>query len=226
MYKYRFISATLLLLWGSWALANDDNRVIDSINSRDVPTLTAGWMALFDGKTLNGWKANENQETFSVEQGAIVVNGERSHLFYVGDGNNHDFKNFELKVDVMTFPNSNSGIYFHTQYQDEGFPAIGHEVQVNVSHTDWRRSGSIYGVVHVDTVPVKDNEWYTQHIIVQGNTVRILINGRLIVEYNEPSMPVAARTGRRISNGTFALQGHDPGSKVLFRNIQLKLLPD
>ncbi|MGV3762628.1 MAG: 3-keto-disaccharide hydrolase [Parapedobacter sp.] len=190
------------------------------------PTVEAGWISLFDGKTLDGWRVNENPETFSVKDGAIVVNGMRSHLFYAGDINNHDFKNFELKLEVMTYPGSNSGIYFHTQFQEKGFPAIGHEVQVNISHTDWRRSGSIYGVVHVDTVPVVDKQWYTQHIIVKDKTVRILIDGKLILEYNEPDTKTAPHTGRTISSGTFALQGHDPGSKVLFRNIRVKILPD
>ena len=185
-----------------------------------------GWIPLFDGKTLDGWKANENPATFSVADGAIVVNGQRSHLFYVGEVNNHHFTNFELKMEIMTFPGSNSGVYFHTQFQEAGFPSVGHEVQVNVSHTDWRRSGSIYGVVHVDTVPVSDNQWYTQHIIVKGKTVRVLIDGKLILEYNEPDTAAQRRRGRTVSSGTFALQGHDPNSKVLFRNIQVKVLPD
>lgn len=223
-----FISTILLVLWSGWSATNVrvDDHGSATRNIHDVAVSEDEWVSLFDGKTLSGWKANENPETFEVENGAIVVNGERSHLFYVGDVNNHDFKNFELKVDVMTHPNSNSGIYFHTQFQEKGFPNIGHEVQVNVSHTDWRRSGSIYGVVHVDTVPVKDQEWYTQHIIVKGKSVRILINGKLILEYNEPNTTTAPRSGRTISSGTFALQGHDPGSKVLFRNIRLKILPD
>mgnify|MGYP000886970236 CR=1 FL=1 len=188
--------------------------------------LEEGWISLFDGKTLNGWKANENPQTFSVKDGAIQVNGNVSHLFYVGDVGNHDIKNFELKLEVMTFPNSNSGIYFHTKFQDKGFPAIGHEVQVNISHSDWKKSGSLYNVVNVDKVPAVDNEWYTQHIIVQGKNVRILINGQLIYEYNEPDLKETAKPGRAISSGTFALQGHDPGSKVLFKNIRVKLLPN
>jgi len=214
MNRYLFVLVVLWLLGSGVSKAQVGGGASD------------GWIPLFDGKTLDGWKVNENPETFRVEDGAIVVNGQRSHLFYVGDVDNHNFKNFELKVDVMTFPHSNSGIYFHTQFQDEGFPAVGHEVQVNISHSDWRRSGSIYGVVHVDTVPVRDNQWYTQHIIVKDKTVRILIDGKLILEYNEPIPDAKPNTGRFISSGTFALQGHDPGSKVLFRNIRVKVLPD
>src|ERR1043166_542102 len=72
-----------------------------------------GWFSLFDGKSLDGWKANENTGTFSVVDGDIVAHGPRSHLFYVGPVSNHDFKNFEFKAEVMTKPSSNSGIYFH-----------------------------------------------------------------------------------------------------------------
>ena len=84
-----------------------------------------GFYSLFDGKSLDGWKANENPQSFKVQDGNIVVNGQRSHLFYVGPVNNHDFKDFHFKAEVMTFPNSNSGIYFHTKYQDKGFPNAG-----------------------------------------------------------------------------------------------------
>lgn len=219
----KFFSIALLVLLSVWAVASD-GRIGGDVS--DLPHPNDGWISLFDGKTLNGWKVNEHPETFNVENGAIVVNGPTSHLFYVGNVSDHDFKNFELKVEVMTFPESNSGIYFHTHFQEEGFPGIGHEVQVNVSHTDWRRSGSIYGIVHVDTVPVIDKQWYTQHIIVKDNQVRILINGKLILEYNEPKTAVEPHTGHTISSGTFALQGHDPKSKVLFRNIRVKILPD
>src|SRR5690606_20146234 len=127
MYMSRFFSTVVFILLSGWAVAQDRNQ----------GDTTDGWISLFDGKTLNGWKINEHPETFKVENGAIVVNGERSHLFYEGDVADHDFKNFELKVEVMTFPGSNSGIYFHTQFQENGFPEIGHEVQVNISHTDW-----------------------------------------------------------------------------------------
>ena len=63
-----------------------------------------GYTSLFNGKDLTGWKVNENVETFSVKDGAIVSHGPRSHCFYVGDFHNHNFKDFELKVDIMTLP--------------------------------------------------------------------------------------------------------------------------
>ncbi|MEJ7913770.1 MAG: DUF1080 domain-containing protein, partial [Chitinophagaceae bacterium] len=79
---------------------------------------TQGWIPLFDGKSLTNWKASENPSTFTVKDGAIVVHGSRAHLFYEGPVMNHQFKNFELKVRVMTTPGSNSGIFLHTAYQE------------------------------------------------------------------------------------------------------------
>jgi len=73
----------------------------------------------------------ENVETFTVKDGAIVAHGPRSHCFYMGDFHNHTFKDFELKVDVMTLPGANGGVYIDTEYQDQGFPLKGFEVQVN-----------------------------------------------------------------------------------------------
>src|SRR6476660_5052973 len=126
------------------------------------------WISLFDGKSLDGWKVGNNASTFSVDSGMIVAHGPTAHLFYVGEVQEHNFKNFEFKADVMTTPGSNSGIYFHTQYQESGWPSKGYEVQVNNSHTDWRRTGSLYAVQDVKEVYVKDYEWFTEDIVVKG----------------------------------------------------------
>ncbi len=184
-----------------------------------------GWISLFDGKTLDGWKVGNNAETFSIENGTIAVNGNVAHLFYDGPVGNHDFKNFEFKASVMTLPGSNSGIYFHTAYQEKGWPSKGYEVQVNNSHTDWRRTGSLYGIKDVKDTLVKDNVWYTEHIIVKDKHVIIKINDKVAVEYDEPDPLPADRGDRKISTGTFALQGHDPKSKVYYKDIFVKPLP-
>ena len=178
-----------------------------------------GWVTLFDGKTLTGWKAAENPSTFSVADGALVVFGNRAHLFYDGPVKNHDFKNFEFKADVMTAPGANSGIFIHTTYQDTDWPKKGYEIQVNNTHGDWRKTGSIYAVQDVKEAPAKDNEWFTQHIIVQGKKITIKINDKVINEYTEGE-------NGRLSSGTIALQGHDPKSKVIYKNIMIKPLPD
>lgn len=177
------------------------------------------WIPLFDGKSFNDWKVNENPATFTVEDGAIVAHGERAHLFYMGPVMDHNFKNFEFKVQVMTTPGSNSGIYIHTAFQADGWPSKGYEIQVNNSHTDWRRTGSVYGVQDVKVPPAKDNEWYTQHITVNGNRITVKINDQLINDYT-------AGQDSKLSRGTFALQGHDPKSKVYYKDVKVKVLPD
>lgn len=185
------------------------------------------WKSLFDGKSLSNWKVGDNAATFTVENGMIVAHGPVAHLFYDGDVNKHDFKNFVFKADVMTTKGSNSGIYFHTTFQQGGWPTKGYEVQVNNSHTDWRRTGSLYAIDDVKEVMVKDNEWFTETITVNGKRIVIKINDKTVVDYTEPENAErsANEALRRISNGTFALQGHDPESKVYFKNLVVKILP-
>jgi hypothetical protein len=188
---------------------------------------TNGWISLFDGKTLNGWRASENPGTFTVDSGMIIVHGPRAHLFYEGPVMDHNFKNFEWKASVMTKPGSNSGIFIHTAYQDNGWPSKGYEVQVNNSHTDWIRTGSLYGIQNVKEVYVKDDVWFTESITVTGKKITVKINDQTVMEYTEPDNidQLPDRKEKRLSSGTFALQGHDPNSKVYYKNIFVKPLP-
>ena len=183
-----------------------------------------GFVSLFDGATFEGWKmAKENMGTWRIENGALVTRGPRCHFFYVGDSK--PFKNFELKVDVMSEPGSNGGIYFHTKYQESGWPKYGFECQVNNTHSDWKKTGSLYDVVNVPGSPAKDKQWWTQHIIVQGRKVTVKIDGQVLFEYTEPegAQPGKAFT-RKLDEGTFALQAHDPKSVIYFKNIRVKRL--
>jgi hypothetical protein len=188
----------------------------------------AGWKSLFDGKSLSGWKAGENKDTFTVKDGMIVAHGPRSHLFYVGPVNNADFKNFEFKADVMTTPGSNSGIYFHTEYQEKGWPDKGFECQVNTTHSDPKKTGGLYAVQDVmNNAPSKDNKWFKYYIKVEGKHVIIKIDGKTTTDWTEPEgwKPPEGMAGRKISHGTFALQGHDPKSVVYFKKIMVRPLP-
>jgi len=201
------LACLLLFVMTSFSLADDD----------------AGWVSLFDGKSLDGWKASENKDSCKVEDGTIVVHGPRSHLFYVGDVNEGKFKNFEFKADVMTAPGSNSGIYFHTNYQETGWPNTGYEAQVNNTGADKSKTGGLYAV-QVNTEEVaKDNEWFNYHIIVKDKHIVIKINGETISDYTEPDD--LDRPTRQLSTGTFAFQAHDPNSKAAYKNIMVKVLP-
>lgn len=184
------------------------------------------WITLFNGKDLTGWKIGGDAGTFRIEDGAMVTRGQVAHAFY--DGPVHDFKNFELSVDVMAEANSNGGIYFHTEFQGGGFPRKGFEVQVNNTYNvDPIKTGSLYHVQDVGTAEIKDREWYTTNILVRGDRVTVRINGKTVVEWTQTPLWDGGREGpgRVIGHGTIALQGHDAGSTVHYKNIRIRPLP-
>jgi hypothetical protein len=184
-----------------------------------------GYYSLFDGKTLDGWKVGKNAESWSVADGSIVCHGPGpSHIFYVGRVHNHEFKNFHLKVDIMTFPHTNSGVYFDTKFQEEGWPDQGFEAQVNATHGDWKKTGSLYDVKDIRDPHHVDNKWFLYEIIVKDLNVILKVDGQTVCDWTQPPgfKPPGGHPGRFIHPGTFALQGHDPGSKTYFKNILVK----
>jgi hypothetical protein len=186
-----------------------------------------GWIPLFDGKSLDGWKANEAPGTFTLKDGILVVNGNRSHLFYDGPVQNHDFKNFQLKAEILTKPGANSGIYFHTAFQDSGWPSKGYEIQVNNTHKDPKKTAGVYGIQDNLTAPAQDGEWFTMEIKVEGKRIITMVNGKVISDYTEEENAKRPEQfkGRLVDHGTIAIQGHDPGSEVHYKSILIKPLP-
>jgi hypothetical protein len=188
-----------------------------------------GFVSLFDGKTLDGWKANEKPEAFAVEDGCIVCKSGFAHLFYTGDVNKHDFKNFEFRCEFKFIPGSNSGIFFHTADEGKGLVRKGYECQIcSDEHKDPRKTGSLYAIEDVKKSAAKDDEWSTYTIRVEGKHITLKVNDKVTVDYTEPENPKRekGRERRVVSSGTFALQGHDATSKTWFRNIRVKVLPD
>jgi len=201
------------------------------------PVLAQDWIALQDGKTMVGWKAAERPEAWVLEDGVFVSHGERAHLFYVGKVGKHEFRNFEFYADVMTSPGANSGIYVHTKWQGPGWPEAGYEIQVINSnppaekmngYIEHKMTGSIYAVRNNWQAPVADNEWFSYRIRVVGKTIQTFINDKLICEYAEPvdAFRPPDKKGRSLGSGTFALQAHDPGSVVKYKNMKVKILPN
>jgi len=192
-----------------------------------LATAADEWIPLFNGKDLDGWKPNEKPETFTVKDGILIVKGDRCHLFYTGKVNNADFKNFELRAEIMTKKGANSGIYFHTDFQKDGWPAKGFEIQVNNSHTDWKRTAGIYNVQDNKTAPVKDDEWFTMVIKVEGKHIVTKVNDKVISDFTQPDdwKGAPGMPGRVLDHGTIAIQGHDPGSEIHYRKIEIKPLP-
>jgi hypothetical protein len=185
-----------------------------------------GFTQLFNGKDWTGWKV-VNEASFKIEDGAIVANGSAGHAYYDGPFMDHAFRNFELKVDVMTKPNSNGGVYVLTQFQEKGFPSKGFEIQVNNSYAkDPVKSGSLYHLSDITEAPAKDDEWFTEHIIVKDNTITVRVNDKQVVQWTQPAeWATDPKLSRRVMTpGTVALQAHDPGSTVYYKNIRVKPL--
>lgn len=181
-----------------------------------------GWETMFNGTDLTGWKVNENKKSVYLEDGCLVTHGARAHAFYVGANGNADFTNFHFKAKVKTTKGANSGIYFHTRFQESGWPNRGYEAQVNNTQKDKKKTGGLYNVQDNFTPPCKDDEWFDYEIIVQGKHIVVKINDKTISDYTEPDD--LDRPERCLSHGTFALQAHDPGSKVFYKDLMVKQL--
>jgi hypothetical protein len=196
-----------------------------------------GWVSVFDGKTLTGWKSNETRDGFKVEDGAIVGFGGRNHLYYM-----EELKNFEMMIDVKINKGGNSGVYIKSQWQDANWPTTGFELQVNSSQSDPQKTASLYNLIKIYKAPHGDDEWFTYHVTCRGNTLDVRINGELLYTYIEPGRaggrgqggqnpqgqapPITEQNKRISQSGYIALQQHDPGSTPAFKNVLIKKLPD
>ncbi len=208
-----------------------------------------GFTSIFNGKDLTGWKSNEEVPgVFTVENGELKVSGGRAHLFYMGADGAAKFKNFELKAKVKTTAGSNSGVYFHTKFQEKNWPDAGFECQVNSTHKDPKKTGSLYGVVNilalapgdkepeggkhikVEKAPSTDDVWFDYDIKVEGNHVVLSVDGKVTVDWTQPegfdpAKELKNMPGRKLGEGTIAIQGHDPKSTTFYKDIFIKALP-
>lgn len=191
-----------------------------------------GWQPLFNCKDLTGWRANNDSDSFTVKDGVLRVqaSGKTSaHLFYVGtcEDEFEVFKDFELEATCRAEPNSNGGIFLHsdmTTRDAQKHLAKGYEVQLNSSAKERRKTGSLYAVVDLDKSPVDETEWFTVRVVVRGKRITIAIDGKEVVDYAEPADVVRPkeRAGRLFSDsgGAIALQAHDAGSIWYFKDVR------
>jgi hypothetical protein len=225
------LAGAALLAGGSAPRAGEDKK-------------DSGWVQLFNGKDLTGWKLHPRPSKgivkvipkekdgkliayegelkdgkvvplWRVEDGILIGSGPASHLF----SERGDYKNFAYRVEAMINDHGNSGQYFRTKF-GPGFPQ-GYEAQINATHGDPIKTGSLYlprvkEVQVRDTAPHKPDEWFTQEVIAVGPLIVIKVNGKTTVAYLDPK--------NRYKEGHFALQGHDPGTVVKFRKIEVKEL--
>jgi len=235
-----------LLLAAGLGAACTDEQPSEETKAPEAPAAEGdGFVELLNGENLDGWTASkENPESFSIVDGKLIVKGGKSHLFYTGEVEGANFKDFHLKVRAKTFPKANSGVYFHTEYQDEGWPSKGYECQVNSTHKDPKKTGSLYGVKNIivlqegqeppkggdhekrEAAPSTDGEWFDYDIIVKGKQITIQVNGETTVDYTEPDggPGIEKSPGRKLDSGTFGIQAHDPDSEVHYERFAVKPL--
>jgi hypothetical protein len=200
--RIAFVSGTALLLVASSLALGQEKSASDE-----------KWVSLFDGKTLGGWTiADGTTGTWTVEDGMIHGSGPASHLF----SPRGDYKNFKYKAEFKIADKANSGMYFRTK-KEKGFPS-GYEAQVNSTHGDPVKTGSLYNHVKVLEMLVPPDTWFTQEIEAVGNHITIRVNGKPTVDYYDPK--------EMHKEGYFAFQQHDPGSQVWIRKIEVMELPD
>jgi hypothetical protein len=218
------IAIILIALSASFAIAAEKPSTAKKTQKKN--TLTAaekkeGFKLMFDGKSMKGWKLNENPKSAQVKDGNLVTHGKRAHLYYVGDGKDNQFTNLELRAKVKIHPSSNSGIYVHVKWHDNGWPiAQGYEAQVcSNDYRDPKKTGSIYNFKNLGKSAVPDGEWFDYKVTVKGRTITTTLNGKVAATYTEPKDKPT-----RLKGGYIALQCHDPKSTVEYHTLRVKKL--
>jgi len=212
----------------------------------DEQIADSGWISLFNGKDLTGWKIHDKPSGFieevikvekagkivgydcrlksgkimpmwRVEDGMLIGSGPPSHLF----SERGDFVNFQFRVEAMINDKGNSGQYFRTEF-GSGFPR-GYEAQINATADDPIRTGSLcvpnVKNVWVLTAPHKAGEFFVQEVTCIGDTITISVNGKKTVDaWRDP------QAATRYKKGHFALQVHDRNTVVTFKKIEVKEL--
>jgi hypothetical protein len=201
-----------------------------------------GWVPLFNGKDFTGWKMvnppafvgvtkdrkekGKDEPTpgkeftlWQVKDGLIVGGGPASHIF-----TEIEAEDFHYRVEAKINDKGNSGQYFRTKFEG-GFPS-GYEAQINATHSDKIRTGSLYpdgrtklgefrkDICVMNDAPHKPDEFFVQEVIAEGAHIQIFVNGKKTVDFTDPNSTY--------KKGHFALQGHDPGSVMTFKKVEYK----
>ena len=180
-----------------------------------------GFVPLFDGKTLDGWEKVGNQESvWEVKDGAIVSSGPASMLVCTKG----PYKNFRCRAELKINDKGNSGMYFRTTRMPRF--SDGYEAQIDSTHRDPIRTGSIYGFCHVYKRLVEPDTFFTYELQVRDDIWRgkavtkskVTVNGDELYEHFD--------FAQSWKDGYFGFQQHDPGSTVAIRKFEVLELPE
>ena len=177
------------------------------------------WVSLFDGKTMNGWEVVGEGSVWDVKDGALTGSGRPSMLVCTSG----PYKNFRYRADVKISDGGNSGLYFRTTRKPSF--ADGYEAQIDSTHRDPIRTGSLYGMAHVYKQLVPPDTWFKYEIEVRDDVWRGRKNTRIKVTVNDDELYEYLDFALTFKEGWFAFQHHDPGSKVEIRKVEVMVLP-
>ena len=179
------------------------------------------WISLFDGTSLDGWETvGKEGSVWKVEDGALSGSGPASMLVCTKG----PYKNFRYRAEVKISDGGNSGLYFRTTAKPSF--SDGYEAQIDSTHRDPIRTGSLYGFCHVYKELVKPETWFTYEIEVRDDVwrgremtrIKITVDGNELYEYMDFE--------RTFKEGHFAFQHHDPESRVSIRKVEVFPLAD
>jgi hypothetical protein len=182
-----------------------------------------GFVSIFNGKDLKGWKNHpDSKAKWEVVDGCITASGPASHLF----SERGDYTDFVFRIEAKINDGGNSGQYFRAQFG--GSWPKGYEAQINATHKDPIKTGSLYPAFNpkltreqkakiiVFECPHKVDEWFTQEVTAKGNHIVIKVNGKTTVDFVDEN--------NTYMKGHFAIQHHDPTCKVMIRKAEVKEL--
>lgn len=168
--------------------------------------LAEGWISLFDGQTLFGWKA-DSQADWRVEDGTIVVGaGEKGLL-----GTTTQFCNYVLRVDFNAEQGTNSGIFLHTVLQQQEPATDCYELNIAESDNTFP-TGSLVQRQKAE-VSVASGQWHSYEVTVDGDRVLVKLDGQQVLDYTDPKPLRRGHIGLQLNSG-----------RIAFRNIRLKPL--
>jgi hypothetical protein len=200
-----------------------------------------GWVQLFNGKDLTGWKTHpKNPGKWRVENGAIVSGGmDVSHLF----SDRGDYENFHYRIEAKISNKGNSGQYFRAKFAP-GYPP-GYEAQINSNSFDAIKTGSLYPSFKIpkadrakilDKILIKKelvppDTWFTQEVVADGNHIIIKVNGKTTVDFVDRNnsftrghFALQQHTGFKVKGGK-AKGGEDIETVLHVRKVEVKELP-
>lgn len=202
-----------------------------------------GWKLLFDGKSMNGWRAYQNKQTnsWSVKDGVMYCKGSSTDKSDLRADmiTDKQYENFDLSIDWKISPQGNSGILYLATEEFKAAYLSGPEYQIiddlNFPQKleDWQKTGANYAMDPAPTAaPNPVGQWNTTRIVVNKGHVQHWLNGKKLLDFEmwtdewkkkKTEGKWKDAPGYGVSKkGHIGLQDH--GSEAWFKNLKIKEL--